>query len=120
MALPLYRRPLAKGRFSMSFVPSPRTRNKRPRLEALEDRLAPAAVITVNAVLDSNARDSVLTLREALLVNNRTLAVASLSAAEQAQVSGTPTSADADTIRFEVGAGVQTVSPTAALPTVTD
>src|SRR5262249_51118556 len=95
-------------------------RRARPQVEPLEDRLAPAAAITVNSVLDSNVRDAVLTLREAILVNNRTLAVATLSAAGQAQVSGPPTAADADTIRFAIGSGVQTIAPTAALPTITD
>ena len=73
-------------------------------VEALEPRELLAAAITVNSTADANVRDAVLTLREAILVNNRTLAVGSLSAAEQAQVSGSPTNADRDTIRFDLPA----------------
>ncbi len=76
------------------------------RVERLEVRRMLAAVMTVNSTADSNTRDALLTLREALLVNNRSLAVATLSAAEQSQITGTPTSADADSIRFSIaGAG---------------
>lgn len=96
----------------------------RPRrlfLEPLEDRALLAAVITVNSNVDSNSRDSVLSLREAILVNNRTLSVSSLSTAEKAQVSGTPGSSDTDTIAFNItGTGVKTITPTSALPTITD
>src|SRR4051812_8694156 len=71
-------------------------------LERLEQRTLLAAVITVNPADDTDTRDTVLTLREAIEVNNRTLTVAALTASEQAQVSGTPTSADADTIAFNI------------------
>lgn len=74
----------------------------RPHLEALEDRRLLAAVITVNSTADNNARDAELTLREAMLINNRTLSVASLSALELLQVIGLPTASDADTIRFSI------------------
>src|SRR5262249_5164348 len=90
------------------------------RLEALEDRLAPAATLTVNSALDGNTRDAFLTLREALLLNNRTLSVAALTTAEQAQVSGNPTDSDTDTIAFAVGTGVQTIELTSALPAITE
>lgn len=93
----------------------------RPLVEALEDRCLLAAVITVNSTADTNARDTALTFREAILVNNRTLAIATLSAAEQAQVAGTPASNDADTIQFNIaGTGVQTISPTSGLPNITE
>jgi hypothetical protein len=92
-----------------------------PLVEQLEDRRLLAAVITVNSTADTNARDAILTLREAILINNRALPVASLSPLEQAQISGTPTNSDADTINFGiVGVGVQTISPTSALPNITD
>jgi VCBS repeat-containing protein len=96
-------------------------RSRRMFFEQLEDRSLLAAMITVTSTADTNARDTVLTLREAILVNNRTLAVSSLSAAEQAQVSGTPTSSDTDTIAFNIpGSGVRTISVSSQLPTVTD
>lgn len=92
-----------------------------PQYEQLENRALLAAVITVNSTLDSNVRDNFLTLRESILVSNRTLAVATLSAAEQAQVSGSPTNADTDTIGFNIpGAGVQSISTATALPALTD
>src|SRR5688572_6174090 len=75
----------------------------RPLLERLEARQMLTATITVNSTADTNARDSFLTFREAILVNNRTLAVGTLSAAEQLQVSGTPSAADMDTIQFNIG-----------------
>src|SRR5438876_12283893 len=90
-------------------------------LERLEQRTLLAAVITVNSADDTDTRDTVLTLREAIEVNNRTLTVASLTAAEQAQVNGTPTSTDADTIHFNIsGSGVHTITPTVNLPVITE
>src|SRR5262249_3267161 len=55
-----------------------------------EARRMLAANITVNSTADTNTRDGVLTFREALLVNNGTLAKSSLSAQEQAQITGSP------------------------------
>src|SRR5262245_55924430 len=90
-------------------------------LERLEDRVAPAALLLVNSALDSDSRDAVLTLREAIEVSNRTLAVSSLTTQEQFQVSGTPTAEDTDTIAFSIpGGGVHTVSLTSGLPTISD
>src|SRR5207249_1506686 len=68
----------------------PRAAGFWPRLEALEDRLAPAT-LTVNSAADNTTADGVLTLREAvLLVNNGGDATAALSrslmAGEAAQV----------------------------------
>jgi CSLREA domain-containing protein len=48
-----------------------------------------AARITVNSTDDSNIRNAVLTLREAILVANGTLNVPALTVAEQAQINGT-------------------------------
>jgi hypothetical protein len=45
------------------------------------------AIITVNSTADSNARDGSLTLREALLLENRGLGLGDLTPAERAQVS---------------------------------
>ena len=100
------------------------TRRERHPLgvEGLEAR-ALLALVTVNSALDTDTRDSDLTLREAILVTNGTLDVGLLSAQEQAQISGTVNSGpvDRDTIRFDLaGSGVHTIAPTLALPDVTD
>src|SRR5437868_3120628 len=79
-----------------------RKRAFRPLFELLEARHLLAATLTVNSTADSNARDTLLTFREALLINNGTLAVGSLSAQEQALVSGSPTSGT-NTIAFNFG-----------------
>ena len=81
-------------------------------LEPLEPRDLLAAVITVNSTLDTDVRDTVLTLREAIEINNRTLLIANLSPQERQQVVGTPLDTDADTIAFNIkgSPGVQTIS----------
>ena len=85
--------------------------SRRLQIESLEVRRLLAATITVNSTADSDVRDAFLTLREAILINNRTLSVASLSAQEQAQISGMPTAGDTNTIGFNIpGAGPQTIS----------
>lgn len=72
----------------------------------------------MNPTLDTNVRDTVLTLREAILVSNGTLAVSSLTAAEQAQVSGALS--NPNTIHFNIsGSGVRTITPTTGLPQIT-
>lgn len=87
-------------------------------LELLEDRLAPA-ILTVNTTADDNVRDAVLTLRESILLANGTLAFGTLTAAEQAQVSGTLNNPGTDSIHFNIpGAGPHTISPTSQLPTI--
>jgi hypothetical protein len=73
----------------------------RPQLEALEDRLAPATLI-VNTAADANPPPNTLSLREAINVVN-TQSEASLSPAQQAQISGTLGSND--TIVFPSLAG---------------
>ncbi len=70
----------------------------RPTLETLEARLAPSATITVNSTLDNNVRDTVLTFRETRAVSDRNILVTDLSAAEQAQVLGTPVQGETNTI----------------------
>jgi hypothetical protein len=70
--------------------------------------LAPA-VLTVDSPADDTTPDSVLTRREAVALVDGTLG-RSLTAAEQAQVSGTPGSSDA--IQFDLPAGPQTVTLT--------
>jgi VCBS repeat-containing protein len=96
-------------------------RFRRALFEPLEDRSLLAATITVNSVLDTNVRDSALTLREAILINNRTLLVSSLTEAERTRVSGTPTDADTDTIAFNIpGNGVRSITLSTHLPWITD
>src|SRR5215216_4889446 len=86
-------------------VPLARARAARPRVEMIEDRVL-LATLTVNTTLDSVTRDGVLTLREAILVanNDGSLPFASLTAAEQAQISnGTPTpGSPPDVIEFGI------------------
>src|SRR5262245_4472852 len=96
-------------------------RQRRLLLEPLEDRALLAAVITVNTTADADTRDALLSLREAILVSNRTLAVATLTTAEKAQVIGTPTANDRDTIGFNIpGTGVRTISPDVELPPISE
>jgi parallel beta-helix repeat protein len=82
--------------------------------------IAGGATITVNSNADTNARDSVLTLREAILVANGTLLKSSLTSQEQSQVSATPSGTSLDKIQFSVGSGVQTITLTSSLPTISD
>jgi hypothetical protein len=84
----------------------------------------PVATITVNNTADTNTRDSLLTLREAILLANGTLPRTSLTPAEQFQVVGTPTSASFDSIKFSIfpSSGIISVgsSGLGALPVITD
>jgi hypothetical protein len=96
------------------FTRTPRTVRKapsriRPRLEALEDRLAPAT-LTVNSLSDDTA-GAALTLRAAILIlNNGNLtsnitmpgqAARALTAAEKAQADTTSPFGTKDTIQFD-------------------
>src|SRR5262245_35406783 len=73
----------------------------RPRLEALEDRLAPA-ILTVNSLLDTaSARDGYLSLREALPIVNTSPALSTLSTQRQGQSSGALHAGGTDTIQFD-------------------
>lgn len=91
------------------FARTPRTMHQaptrfRPRLEALEDRLAPAT-LSVNTLVDAyNPGGNTLTLRDAItLVNSGSAQVIanSYSSAQQAQISGTLGSNDV--IDFQPG-----------------
>jgi VCBS repeat-containing protein len=89
-------------------------------VEHLEDRAVPAT-ITVNSALDSNARDGVLTLREAILLNNDPNVYSTWTSAERLQVSGTVALGSLDTIAFNIPVvGVPRISVTGALDTITD
>ena len=79
------------------------------------------ATVTVNSNLVTNARDTVLTLNEAIRVTNGTLAVATLTAQEQAQISGAPANPGMDTIHFNIpGSGVPTITDSLVIPSITD
>src|SRR6185436_6358524 len=77
----------------------------------------PGAIITVNSSDDSNNRNNVLTLREAILLANGGtsasggLSKAELTPAESAQVQGTPSANQFDEIRFNIPGGVNASSP---------
>jgi CSLREA domain-containing protein len=83
------------------------------------------STITVNSTADETAADSTLSLREAIEVSNGTLAVASLSTQEQAQVSGAVGSTN--TIDFNIpksdpgydaATGVWTIALKSGLPAI--
>src|SRR5262249_7572345 len=71
----------------------------RPLLESLEDRVV-LATLAVNSLADTSNLGGVLTLRDAILVENGALSVANLSTAEQTQISGTLNAPGGDTIQF--------------------
>jgi hypothetical protein len=76
-------------------------RRFRPGFEALEDRLVPATLFTVNTLADNtNTRDQVLTLREALRVQQGLLGLNNLTSGEQAQIQANAPGLTQDTIRF--------------------
>jgi photosystem II stability/assembly factor-like uncharacterized protein len=75
---------------------------------------AVSSTITVNSTLDTDSRDNVLTLREAILISNGQLSVNDLTAPERAQISGTPTSPGMDEIRFNITSSVASVQPSKA------
>ena len=64
----------------------------------------PNSIITVNSSADTNVRDNLLTLREAILLSNGDLLKSALTANEQAQVNGTP-APGLDEVRFNIAAG---------------
>jgi hypothetical protein len=99
----MFRRTFARwlGRASVYLRQVARKRNSFvPRLDVLEDRLAPALLI-VNTLADEVVKDSHLSLREAVQVVDGTLKINKLSLAEQAQITGTLGSND--TIKIEPG-----------------
>lgn len=96
-------------------------RTRSVSCEQLEPRFALAASITVNTVVDDDVRDDFLTLREAILITNRTLAIEDLTGGEKSQVVGTPTDSDRDTIGFNIpGEGVHRIVVVPDLPPITD
>ncbi|MGL5098099.1 MAG: hypothetical protein ACRDD1_21135, partial [Planctomycetia bacterium] len=88
------------------------------RLECLEDRSVPAALI-VNTLSDATADDGKLSLREAIAAVNAGSA-AGLDVGAQTQIGGPPFGTE-DLINFDVFvfAGAQTITLNAALPTLT-
>jgi len=77
------------GRVAVGKPATPRIPRSRfqPRLELVEDRLSPA-VLAVNTTDPTDQRDNFLSLTESLRVINGTIPFASLTAAEQGQITG--------------------------------
>src|SRR5947209_11814469 len=74
----------------------------QPRLEILEDRLAPATIVVNTAADTVDADPNVTSLREAINQSNASVG-------------------DRDVISFNIpGAGVHTISPKPALPMISD
>src|SRR6266852_134859 len=96
------------GRNRQTRQPRKSPRTFRPRLEALEDRLAPA-ILTVNTAADETTADNFLSLREAIAVVDSG-STNGLSAAEMKQISGTL--GINDTIRFDHSLQGQTITLT--------
>lgn len=79
------------------------------------------ATIAVNTSTDGNFRDSVVTLREALLIADGSLPAASLTPQEQAALVGVPLVPGLDVVTFAIpGAGPHKVLLSSALPDVVD
>jgi hypothetical protein len=82
-------------------------------------------VITVNTITDGDVRNSVLTLREAILLANGTLTTQQLTSAEQVQIAGCVGSGIRETINFDGGIfpsgtpGIIAISGS-SLPSLTD
>jgi CSLREA domain-containing protein len=77
--------------------------------------------ITVNSTADTNTRDTVLTLREAILLANGQLLRADLEPEEQAQVQIGVGAGVEDTIEFNIGGGgVKTINLVGALDHLND
>ena len=104
---------------------APKLRRKKWMwVEVLEDRQL-LATITVNTTADDTTPNSTLSLRQAIEVSDGILAVSSLSAQEQAQVSGAVGASN--TIGFNIpttdpgysaATGVWTIAVHSALPTI--
>ncbi|MFI5459139.1 MAG: Ig-like domain repeat protein [Isosphaerales bacterium] len=107
-----------------SFCTPKLRRRKKLQVELLEDRQLLASIM-VNTTADDTTPDATLSLREAIEVSDGTLAVSSLSAMEQAQVSGAVGATN--TIGFNIpttdpgynpATGVWTIAVQSALPTI--
>ncbi len=70
------------------------------------------ATLTVNSSADTDQRDTVLTLREAMAVANGALIPIQLTQAERDQIQGNVTGPSRDTIVFSIAAGKQTINVT--------
>ena len=81
------------------------------RFEKWEMLPAQAATITVNTIADDSIANNNCTLREAITAANTNAAVDQCAAGE---------SLVTDTIRFGISTGVQTISPSSALPTISN
>ena len=85
-------------------------------MERVEPRVL-LSQITVNSAGDTNARDNVLTLREAILYTNGTLNFSSFDSVEQAQIDESQ-SLLRDTIEFNIAGGgsAQTINLNSSFP----
>src|SRR4051794_13584948 len=109
--------------------PSRRRAALRPALEPLEDRSLLSMTITVNTASDENdPTDGTVSLREAIELSDGLITLASLSAAEQAQVFvslGAPPAPGApaipNTAAFNIpGSGIRTITVAGSpLPAIT-
>jgi CSLREA domain-containing protein len=86
----------------------------RPALEGLEDRLAPATLTVTTAADELTPNDGTVSLREALTAINAGNNLGDPDIVNTGAAFGTN-----DTIDFNIGTGVQTISLLAALPIVT-
>ena len=104
--------------YSGRFRKVKRAVSPRLRLECLEDRRAPA-VITVTGTGDTIALDTFATLREAITsINNQADVNADITVNRVGGYASTP-GGTPDVINFNIaGSGVQTISATAAEPTI--
>src|SRR5207245_10467751 len=80
------------------------------------------ATSKVSSARDRNARDEFLTLSEAILLSNRTLAVSTWTEDEKALVNGAPSDGTRDRIEFNIpSGGIQTILVGAGgLPLIAD
>ncbi len=79
------------------------------------------ATISVTTSADGNVRDTVVTLREAILIANGSLAIGGLTPQEQAAVSGAPLNPGLDVVTFAIpGPGPHSIAVSSALPDVVD
>ncbi len=93
-----------------------------PELEVATSPLpVPGASVVVTSALDSNARDAVVTLREAMLIAEGSLAVDALTPQEQADVNGVPAVPGLDEIDFAIpGPLPHSIALASPLPDVGD
>ena len=95
--------------------------NNHTAAESAITVLGPRAdhLITVNSTGDTDSRDSVITLREAIMLSNGSLSFSNLTDSERGQVNGTVGSGIADTVCF-CFSGTISVTSLFGLPLIVD